>query len=157
MGAHLDFQGFQKKKEFILSHNKCWDIYEVNYDKMTPFAIPNTECHIPKGLSSMHYVLANRQECYDFQLYDKDIVFHFLMPNGLAGTGSRMEDDEYINIMFGPQSLKPTFEKLLKLVDYHNGRNYVQFHDWEKQSIECVLKNLDKIIEQDGMVSLIYG
>lgn len=157
MSASTEFQGFPKKEEFILSYNKIWDIYEVAYDKITPFAIPNTACHIPKGLSSIYYVIANKNNSVHFGLFDKDITFHWLMSNGLGDSGYRMEDGDLINIMFGPKTLKPTFEKLLNLVNSFEGRSDYPFHEWEKKSLECILVHLDKIIEEDGMVSLIYG
>lgn len=157
MGYYLNIEGYKKVADCIIGHMPVLDIYEVNRTKIKKHAIKDTTCMIRRGLSTINYVLTHRHECRDFQVYDQDVLYHYLVPNGIVGTGSRMENGEMFEVMFGPTKIKESMEKYLRIAQYFENRSYNPIEKGEIEIIKLVINILEKIESEDGLLSMTLG
>lgn len=153
MSFSIQVKGYEKAENCISGQVKCLNIFEVNKYKIEPHLIEDTECTFHKGISTIDYINANPNFGYDFQIFPGDLTFYQLIPDFMQGKNYRMEEGDLYQVMFEPEKLKETIDKLVRVAQYFKNRTHNPIAEGELENLEKLSEILDLIQVMEGVVS----
>ena len=153
MGVALYVQGYKKDEESITGHIKVLGWYEVNKNKIENHKIEHSFAVLHDDLKSIALV---EKEFYRYGFEDPgELSFYRNLMNGMTGGGFRHENGESYALMFDGEKICSIIRKIVESLDFIPLPQDTK--EKERNNLEELLITLEVIVENNGIVGMMWG
>jgi len=154
MGAYLTFSRIKNSTEYIEVEIPMFNVVEVDYEKLKPYRI-SKPIHFKGGIYTVDYLMMHKFKG-DWGLWSlNDFFFYFMAVLPEANQSFRRIDNKMLIILFSPKDIIKVIDVVID--NFDNLKEDVEVHDLEKENLDNLKILLERAIEENDYIEVIWN